>query len=129
MGGSGSSWETGAWMRRLFAVIANSMSSLQVWNIAWTLSTRWRRSKSIEAPSGSLTAPMPGRIVQLKISQGDRVKRGDTLLVLEAMKMEHSLLAPADGLVESIAFAAGDLVEEGVELLVLAIGGPRDAPA
>jgi len=78
--------------------------------------------ESIEAPSGSLTAPMPGRIVQLKISQGDRVKRGDTLLVLEAMKMEHSLLAPADGLVESIAFAAGDLVEEGVELLVLAIG-------
>ncbi|HXQ41124.1 MAG TPA: acetyl-CoA carboxylase biotin carboxylase subunit [Candidatus Udaeobacter sp.] len=81
-------------------------------------------AESIEAPSGSLTAPMPGRIVQLRISKGDRVKRGDTLLVLEAMKMEHSLLAPADGLVESIAFAAGDLVEEGVELLVLAIGEP-----
>jgi 3-methylcrotonyl-CoA carboxylase alpha subunit len=78
-------------------------------------------TQAIEAPSGSLTAPMPGRIVQLKISTGDRVKRGDTLLVLEAMKMEHSLLAPADGLVESVSFAVGDLVEEGVELLVLAV--------
>jgi len=78
-------------------------------------------AEAIETPSGSLTAPMPGRIVQLKISKGDRVKRGDTLLVLEAMKMEHSLLAPADGVVESVAFAAGDLVEEGVELLILAV--------
>jgi 3-methylcrotonyl-CoA carboxylase alpha subunit len=72
-----------------------------------------------EAPSGRLTAPMPGRIVQLHVGPGARVKRGDTLLVLEAMKMEHSVLAPADGVVESLDYAAGDLVEEGAALLVL----------
>jgi 3-methylcrotonyl-CoA carboxylase alpha subunit len=78
-------------------------------------------AEAIEAPTGRLTAPMPGRIVHLHIKQGDRVKHGDTLLVLEAMKMEHSILAPRDGLVETIDFAVGDLVEEGVALLSLAI--------
>ena len=72
-----------------------------------------------EAPSGRLTAPMPGRIVQLHVTQGAKVKRGDTLLVLEAMKMEHSILAPADGRVESLDYAVGDLVEEGAALLAL----------
>ena len=78
-----------------------------------------------EAPSGRLTAPMPGRIVHLRVEQGARVKRGDTLLVLEAMKMEHSILAPADGIVESLDYAVGDLVEEGAALLSLAIEGAK----
>jgi 3-methylcrotonyl-CoA carboxylase alpha subunit len=78
-------------------------------------------AEAIEAPTGRLTAPMPGRIVHLHVKKGDRVKHGDTLLVLEAMKMEHSILAPRDGVVEAMDFAVGDLVEEGVELLALAI--------
>jgi 3-methylcrotonyl-CoA carboxylase alpha subunit len=78
-------------------------------------------AEAIEAPSGRLTAPMPGRIVQLHVARGDKVKRGDTLLVLEAMKMEHSILAPADGVVESLDYVVGDLVEEGVALLSLEI--------
>ena len=78
-------------------------------------------AEAIEAPTGRLTAPMPGRIVHLHVKKGERVKHGDTLLVLEAMKMEHSILAPRDGIVEAIDFAVGDLVEEGVELLALAI--------
>ena len=64
---------------------------------------------------------MPGRIVHLRVRKGDRVKRGDTLLVLEAMKMEHSILAPADGLITAADYAVGDLVDEGVELLSLAM--------
>ncbi len=78
-------------------------------------------AEAIEAPTGRLTAPMPGRIVHLHVKRGDRVKHGDTLLVLEAMKMEHSILAPSDGVIEAIDYAVGDLVEEGVELLSLAI--------
>jgi len=78
-----------------------------------------------ETPSGRLTAPMPGRIVQIPVEQGARVKRGDTLLVLEAMKMEHSILAPADGVVESLDYAVGDLVEEGAALLSLALEGAK----
>jgi 3-methylcrotonyl-CoA carboxylase alpha subunit len=82
-------------------------------------------AEAIEAPTGRLTAPMPGRIVHLHVKQGQHVKHGDTLLVLEAMKMEHSILAPRDGIVEAIDFAVGDLVDEGVELLALAVEKDR----
>jgi 3-methylcrotonyl-CoA carboxylase alpha subunit len=69
------------------------------------------------AGGGKLTAPMPGKIVAVKVAQGAKVKRGAPLLVLEAMKMEHTITAPADGTVEGLRFAAGDQVEEGVELI------------
>ncbi|MGQ0665047.1 MAG: ATP-binding protein [Pseudomonadota bacterium] len=78
-----------------------------------------------EVGGGLLTAPMPGRIVAVKVKAGERVKRGAPLLVLEAMKMEHTIAAPADGVVERLGVALGDQVEEGVELigLKLADGG------
>ncbi len=76
-------------------------------------------AEAIEAPTGRLTAPMPGRIAQLHVKPGQTVRHGDTLLVLEAMKMEHSILAPRDGVVEAVGYAVGELVEEGVELLSL----------
>jgi len=69
--------------------------------------------------SGSLMAPMPGRVVAVHASPGAGVKRGEVLMVLEAMKMEHAIAAPADGTVGRVCFAAGDLVDEGVELLTL----------
>jgi 3-methylcrotonyl-CoA carboxylase alpha subunit len=60
---------------------------------------------------------MPGRVVELKVATGQRVERGQPLLILEAMKMEHTLTAPADGEVLAVHYAAGDMVEEGAELL------------
>ena len=62
---------------------------------------------------------MPGRVTLVSVSEGDSVQRGDTLLILEAMKMEHSIIAPADGVVERLHYGQGDLVDEGAELLVL----------
>ena len=70
--------------------------------------------------AGRLTAPMPGRVTQLLVGTGDSVHRGEPLLIIEAMKMEHTVAAPADGTVEAVRFAVGDLVEEGAELIVLA---------
>jgi 3-methylcrotonyl-CoA carboxylase alpha subunit len=67
--------------------------------------------------SGRLTAPMPGKVAQVLIVAGGEVKRGQALMVLEAMKMEHTIAAPADGTVERVHFAPGDLVEEGAELI------------
>jgi 3-methylcrotonyl-CoA carboxylase alpha subunit len=64
-----------------------------------------------------LTAPMPGRIVRQLVAAGDRVGRGAPLLVLEAMKMEHTLVAPGDGRVAALRYAEGDQVEEGAVLL------------
>ena len=70
--------------------------------------------------AGGLTAPMPGRIVSVLVEPGQSVREGQAVLVLEAMKMEHTLVAPADGTVEEVRFAPGDLVDEATELVVLA---------
>jgi len=70
-----------------------------------------------EAATGRLTAPMPGKILLVLAASGAAVKRGEVLMVLEAMKMEHAISAPADGIVEAVHYAAGDLVEEGALLL------------
>ncbi len=59
---------------------------------------------------GKLTAPMPGRITQVLTEAGAEVRRGAALLVLEAMKMEHTITAPADGTIETVRYAVGDLV-------------------
>ena len=72
-----------------------------------------------DARGGSLAAPMPGRIVQVMSRPGEAVKKGQALLILEAMKMEHTITAPADGVVKEIHFAAGEQVVEGVELVTL----------
>jgi len=73
--------------------------------------------------AGRLTAPMPGRVTRLLVEAGARVRRGDPLMVIEAMKMEHTVTAPADGVVTAVRFAAGELVEEGTELIALAAAG------
>ena len=62
---------------------------------------------------------MPGHVLDVRATAGARVRAGDVLVVLEAMKMEHSLAAPWDGTVLSVAVKPGDRVEEGVELVVL----------
>jgi 3-methylcrotonyl-CoA carboxylase alpha subunit len=66
---------------------------------------------------GALSAPMPGRIVRQPVASGDRVARGAPLLVLEAMKMEHTVIAPCDGRVVHLHYAEGDQVDEGVILI------------
>ena len=70
-----------------------------------------------DAAGGRLEAPMPGRIVQVAVADGQKVTRGTTLLVLEAMKMEHAITAPADGVVTAVHVAEGAMVEEGVDLV------------
>jgi 3-methylcrotonyl-CoA carboxylase alpha subunit len=72
-----------------------------------------------EAHGGSLAAPMPGRIVQVMSRPGDAVKKGQALLILEAMKMEHTITAPADGVVKEVHFGAGEQVVEGAELITI----------
>ncbi|MCJ7452387.1 MAG: acetyl/propionyl/methylcrotonyl-CoA carboxylase subunit alpha [Steroidobacteraceae bacterium] len=75
---------------------------------------------------GHLKAPMPGHVLDVRATTGARVKAGEVLVVLEAMKMEHSLAAPWDGTVLSVDVKQGDRVEEGAELIVLEPVG--DAP-
>lgn len=68
---------------------------------------------------GELTAPMPATVVAINVKAGDAVKRGDILIVLEAMKMELPVRAEDDATVSAIHCAAGDLVQPGVALIEL----------
>ena len=68
---------------------------------------------------GGLNAPMPGKVVEVKIKKGSSVKKGDTLVILEAMKMEHKVSAPANGKISKVLISQGDQVENGQTLIVL----------
>ena len=71
------------------------------------------------AGSVVVSSPMPGKILNIKSSVGASVKRGEVILILEAMKMENEVVAPEDGTVASINVAAGDSVEAGDTLATL----------
>ncbi|MBS0527640.1 MAG: acetyl/propionyl/methylcrotonyl-CoA carboxylase subunit alpha [Proteobacteria bacterium] len=73
--------------------------------------------ESVATGDGSVRSPLPGKIIDLRVKPGDTVSRGQPLLVLEAMKMEHTLAAPADGKVKSVRYAVGEQVPEGAELV------------
>ncbi len=66
---------------------------------------------------GRLTAPMPGKVVAVLVQAGQEVKKGEPLVIMEAMKMEHTIAAPHDGVVDEVLFAVGDQVTDGVALL------------
>ena len=70
-----------------------------------------------EAEGGRLTAPMPGKVVAVLAAQGQAVKKGEPLVIMEAMKMEHTIAAPHDGTVDEILYAVGDQVTDGAPLL------------
>ena len=69
------------------------------------------------AGSVKINAPMPGKIVDVKVKVGDAVKKGQTVLVLEAMKMENEICAPQDGTVATVECSVGDSVETGKVLV------------
>jgi len=66
-----------------------------------------------------MISPMPGKVVKVLVNEGDAVKKGDLLMILEAMKMEHKIIAPQDGIVKKIFFKEGERVAQEVELLKL----------
>ena len=68
---------------------------------------------------GSLRAPMPGKVIAVEVKANDTVEEGQTLVVVEAMKMEHAIVAPANGTVEEVCYAVGDTVDERATLVRL----------
>jgi 3-methylcrotonyl-CoA carboxylase alpha subunit len=84
----------------------------------WHYQNPLEHSHVEEGASGKLTAPMPGKVVAIQVKVGDQVKIGDSLIVVEAMKMEHLITAPFDGEIEEINYAQGDQVNEGDQLII-----------
>jgi 3-methylcrotonyl-CoA carboxylase alpha subunit len=69
--------------------------------------------------SGGLEAPMPGKVIALRVVPGQQVTKGEELVVVEAMKMENAIRAPRDGVVKAVAAKLGDMVAQGVTLVEL----------
>jgi biotin carboxyl carrier protein len=78
-----------------------------------------KKMKKAGAHAGGLTSPMPGKIFKVILDKGSEVKKGDVILILEAMKMEHAIRADKDGTVKRINFKVGELVQGGVTLAEL----------
>jgi propionyl-CoA carboxylase alpha chain len=69
--------------------------------------------------AGALEAPMPGKVIAVRVAPGQAVRKGDEMLVIEAMKMENGLRAPRDGVVKTVAVRVGEMVSPGTVLVEL----------
>ena len=109
--------------RRLRAYVARqgSLRYVAVAGQAFTLRPPDPRRRS-ERSGGSLEAAMPGRVLDVLVRAGDAVHKGDTLVLLEAMKMELRIAAPADGVVTAVHCTPGAVVERGQVLVEVAEG-------
>ncbi len=74
-------------------------------------------TKSASHALGVLKAPMPGKVLKVIATEGQEIKKGDNLLILEAMKMENSIKSPGDGVVKKILVKKGDALEKGVVMI------------
>ncbi len=84
-----------------------------------TLHDPYALSGEQDEAGGKLTAPMPGKVIAVMAKAGVEVTKGEPLIILEAMKMEHTIVAPGDGVIGQVHFRVGDQVGDGDELLVL----------
>lgn len=73
--------------------------------------------RQAEAQKNSFVAPMPGKVIEVHVKPGDTVKKGEAVITMEAMKLQHTLHAPQDGVVEEVHYAVGAQVHEGVLLV------------
>lgn len=81
-----------------------------------SVSSSTQRTIKVRTHAGGLTSPMPGKIFKVVKEAGSKVKKGDTIVILEAMKMEHSIRSDKDGKVKKVFFKVGELVQGGVLL-------------
>ena len=77
------------------------------------------KASTVAVAGEEVLAPMPGKVLQLKVSEGDSVKDGDILLILEAMKMENEIVANASGSIKKINVVSNDMVDTGDVLMVI----------
>lgn len=103
--------------RHAIAVAAGETRWVFMDGEVWEFEVQSRGRKPGAAHHSTLTSPMPATVRKISVSPGATVKKGDTLVVLEAMKMELPVRAPSDGVVKSISCREGDLVPPGVPLV------------
>ena len=108
--------------KRFFSKVTRKDANLIVhgpWgDILFKIMPRFK-SVSQEVKDGGLIAPMPGKVIDLKVKVGSKIKKGDTLVILEAMKMEHTVKAVEDGVIDELFISNHDQVENGALLMVI----------
>ena len=109
--------EDGGRQHRVFVAAAGSARWVFYEGDVWVIDTATPRARARGGGHDLLAAPMPATVIRVPVRPGDRVARGDTVIVLEAMKMELPLRAPRDGTVVSIFCSAGELVQPDVTLI------------
>ena len=104
---------------RVHATVVRSGRELTVFTggLTWRLQLREFEAVQDEEAGGRLTAPMPGSVIEVLVKEGEAVERGRALMIIEAMKMEHTIVAPVAGRVARVRFAAGEQVKEGDQLI------------
>lgn len=109
--------------KRLDVTVKETLQGLALFGLGWHytvhLSNQENTVTGQDAAHPHLTAPMPGTVVAVPVKVGDIVKRGENLIIIEAMKMEHTIQAPTDGMVTAIYFQAGESVNEGSTLVAM----------
>ncbi|WP_349605209.1 MULTISPECIES: acetyl/propionyl/methylcrotonyl-CoA carboxylase subunit alpha [Cupriavidus] len=107
--------------RRAHGQVHVDGEAFHVFNAGRHVSLTWldplAHAGEAESEGGKLTAPMPGKVIAVMVEAGSTVTRGAPLLVMEAMKMEHTISAPADGVVSEVLYGVGEQVAEGAQLL------------
>jgi 3-methylcrotonyl-CoA carboxylase alpha subunit len=107
--------------RRNYATVVRDGDVLTVFSAGTMHRLERERPQSIEEedPSGRLASPLPGSVISVLVEEGAQVAKGQALMIIEAMKMEHTIVAPHAGRVAQIYFGSGDQVAEGAQLLAL----------
>ncbi|MSQ59614.1 MAG: acetyl/propionyl/methylcrotonyl-CoA carboxylase subunit alpha [Betaproteobacteria bacterium] len=104
---------------RVQATVVRRANEITVFAFGTSCRLELKAAQAVQAEDagGSLAAPMSGNIIQVLVKPGQSVTKAQALLILEAMKMEHTISAPAQGVVKEIFYVAGDQVKEGAQLL------------
>jgi 3-methylcrotonyl-CoA carboxylase alpha subunit len=106
-------------VEQVFAVTAGDKTWVFHDGVVYELNAESDAPRRSAHTQGSLTAPMPATVIEVKVAAGDAVKGGDILIVLEAMKMELPVRAPGDGRIKAIHCRPGDLVQPETSLIDL----------
>ncbi|WP_111428782.1 biotin carboxylase N-terminal domain-containing protein [Rhodobacteraceae bacterium DSL-40] len=112
-------WRAGGVRREAAVFLKGALVHVQRGAAAHDFHLHEAGTEAEDGTGDAISAPMPGLVRQVSAAPGDRVEKGRTLIVLEAMKMEHSLTAPRDGTVAEVMVAEGDQVDQGAFLLLL----------
>jgi len=125
-------WSQGSGLHEYRATIGDARATgrvfidgdtFHVFCLGYALAFEWQNllahAADAEHGEGRLTAPMPGKVIAVLVEPGTVVEKGTPLIVMEAMKMEHTIGAPAAGTVSEVLYAVGDQVADGAQLLVL----------